>query len=293
MSLEATDQKEQLDESQDYLSFGAESGEVFPRLAFSDTLEFLRIRGFANNSLSEAREKGNQHLQYEGYIDPDSHECDFCGKELTGIEYDVLKDGRERCKQCSDTVIQKNDEFIRLLNQTREGLCLKFNIQINVPIQVKVVSQSKISALTGETFIPSKKFDARAVGVAVNKRGKHFLYLENGAPRASLIATIAHELTHLWQYANWDMESMKKNLGKLYLPVVEGMAKWVEIQYMYLLNESDYALKMLENEILREDVYGFGLKLYLNQYQLSRDIVLKGATPFDKPSDPLDLKDFI
>ena len=42
------------------------------------------------------------------------------------------------------------------------------------------------------------------LGVAINKKKKYSIILENGAPRISLIATFAHELTHIWQYTNWD-----------------------------------------------------------------------------------------
>ena len=67
------------------------------------------------------------------------------------------------------------------------------------------------------------------------------------------------------------------------------MAKWSELQYMYLLNEKAYADRALSHEVQRTDVYGYGLRLYLKQYQMSQDILLAGDTPFMHPTEPLDI----
>ena len=52
--------------------------------------------------------------EYAKSYDPQktgAHFCDFCGVELAGGEYDVLKDGRERCGRCSATALRTGEEF--------------------------------------------------------------------------------------------------------------------------------------------------------------------------------------
>ena len=64
----------------------------------------------------------------------------------------------------------------------------------------------------------------------------------NGAPRISIITTFAHELTHIWQYTHWNnRKNFKKLPKKKRLLMYEGMAKWADIQYLYLIGESNAA----------------------------------------------------
>ncbi|MBP3468892.1 MAG: hypothetical protein J6K26_05180 [Lachnospiraceae bacterium] len=46
--------------------------------------------------------------------------------------------------------------------------------------------------------------DGRTLGFAQKDASGYSLYIENGSPRLAAMATIAHELTHIWQYQNWD-----------------------------------------------------------------------------------------
>ena len=272
-----------------YLLFGEPSSQVYDLLDCDATAAYLSEMGFSGNSLTQARKLKGQSSLYAGFKDPDARYCDFCGRLLAGVEYDVLKDGRERCLECSRTVVNSKQEYETLLIQVRDGLCMKFNIDLPSPVPVKVVSQKKMSAMQGSRFVPTKYFDARAVGLAVHKRGSYQMFFENGAPRGSLTATTAHELTHIWQYSHWDWAAMQAKYGGAFLAVAEGMAKWVEIQYLFLLNAVEFAMRSLEHEAARTDVYGYGLRMFLNQYPLSRGIVLKGDTPFMHRDDPLEL----
>ena len=115
------------------------------------------------------------------------------------------------------------------------------------------------------------------------------IYLENGAPRISVIATFAHELTHIWQYINWDnKKDFPKCAADKRLLTYEGMAKWVEIQYLYLVGEAAVARREEYNTMMREDEYGVGFKLYEDRYPLSRDTIICNNAPFTKDSYPLD-----
>ncbi len=249
---------------------------------------YLREAGFADSSLTQARKKGKEANRYAGYRDPSAHFCDFCGKVLAG-SFDVLKDGRERCIECSKTVVKNKKDFSILFGQVREGMCLKYGIDLPSPIAVKVVSQAKMAKMQGTKFVPTEFYDPRAVGLAINRGGSFTMMFENGTPRASLVSTAAHELTHIWQYSHWNWKAMQAKYGKHFLMVTEGMAQWAEIQYLYLLNETAIADRFLMQEASRQDIYGYGLRLFANQYPISKGICLSGDTPFRHPDDPIEL----
>ena len=270
-----------------YLLFGGERSFVYDALDCKGLASYLEEQGFADSWLTQARKLKTQSSRFVGYRDADAHYCDFCGKLLTGAEFDVLKDGRERCTECSRTVVNSSQDFETLLIQTRDGLKQKFGIDLPGPIPVKVVSQKKMASMQGSTYVPTKYFDPRAIGLAISRRGSYTLYFENGSPRGPLIATTAHELTHIWQYSHWNWDAMKARYGNEFLAVAEGMAKWSEIQYLFLLNEVEFAERMLANEVVRNDIYGYGLRRFLNSYPLSQGIVLSGDTPFSHLEEPL------
>ena len=86
----------------------------------------------------------------------------------------------------------------------------------------------------------------------------------------------------------WDQDAMKKLYGAAYLVIAEGMAMWSEIQYLYLINETRLSDRTFERDRKRNDEYGIGLNLYVEQYSMTRGIVLEGETPFRNRELPLD-----
>ena len=275
--------------SSHYLLFGAKDGAAASWADFAGSASYLDSVGFADNALTQARKQGNEANRYAGYRDPGAHYCDFCGRMLSGAEFEVLKDGRERCGECSKTVVKNKKDFEILFGQVREGMGLKFGINLPSPISVKVVSQAKMAKMQGSKFVPTKYYDPRAVGLAINRGGSFTMMFENGTPRASLVSTAAHELTHIWQYSHWSWAAMEAKYGSNFLMVAEGMAQWAEVQYLYLLNETTLADRTLKREAARDDVYGYGLRLFANAYPLSKGICLSGDTPFMHPDAPIEL----
>ncbi len=272
-----------------YLLFGARSTEVYDA-AFdcNAAKDYLAGMGVATDGpLTQARKLKGKSSLYAGYRDPTERYCDFCGKALSGAEYERLKDGRDRCSECSETVVHGKENFEVLFHQVREGLIEKYGIDLPAKMTVQVVSTKKLARATGKKFVPSKNFDARTVGLATNRKGKYGVMFENGVPRISLIATTAHELTHIWQYSHWDANAIEKKYGEHTLAIYEGMSKWSEIQYLFLMNETTQAERALANEALRTDVYGFGLRLFMNEYPFSRGIMLEGDTPFNHVEGPI------
>jgi hypothetical protein len=104
-----------------------------------------------------------------------------------------------------------------------------------------------------------------------------------------LIATFAHELTHIWQYTHWDNnEYLKKCASSKRLLIYEGMAKWAEIQYLYLIGETNVAKREEYITRNRKDEYGIGFCLYEDTYPLTREAMFCEETPFTPDKYPFE-----
>lgn len=255
------------------------------------TLAFLLENGFANGALKQAREgKDIAKILEASFVPnrPGSHYCDFCGAELVGAEYQVLADGRERCNACQRTAVKTAQEFetiYRTIVRNMEGF---YGIRFSAPIRVQMVNSQKLHKKLGRSFIPTGNFDGRILGVAIKDGSGYSILVENGAPRISSTMTIAHELTHIWQYLNWNKKKVLNHYGPAQeLEIYEGMAKWVEIQYAYLIGEPAAAKREEICARVRDDEYGRGFRRYVEKYPLSTGTHLEYATPFEKPDAPL------
>lgn len=272
-----------------FLQYGFDEEPEF--LSIDETFNYLQTLGFDGNSLTQARERSIESAVLEQNYDPHKENCrycDFCGMELTGVEYDIITDGRERCNECSRTVLNTLEEFKEAFLEVRSNMENMFAIKIFASIDVKTMSARKLAKKLKIKFTPTAGFDGRVLGVAINENGIYRLYVENQSPYLNAVATIAHELTHIWQYVNWDKKQIIKRYGKkAELLIYEGMAKWVEIQYLYFINEPDRAYRELCATLAREDEYGYGLRLYLDEYELSKGVNIDIKTPFFDPKEPL------
>lgn len=272
-----------------YLKFGFD--EIPEGVDPDGTEGFLQALGYGSNFLKEAREGRTKALEMEQTYQADkkrAHYCDFCGVELIGTEYSILKDGRERCPNCSRSVVKTEDEFIMLFEDILDNLRIFFGVRIAEGIQVRMVNTKTLQKKVGSSFVPSAEFTPRTLGVAIKEKDGMYIYVENGTPRLAAIATLVHELTHIWQYVNWNQKEIMLKYGpRQNLQIYEGMAKWVEIQYMYLLGESVMAKRMELETLLRNDEYGNGFKKYISVYPLSYGTSLEDASPFDDVHRPL------
>ncbi|MBD8978916.1 MAG: hypothetical protein EGQ91_01825 [Clostridiales bacterium] len=272
-----------------FLHYGFDNDLDF--IAVDETFDYLKKSGFSDNSLTQARERAMESSVFELAYDPHNENCrycDFCGAELTGVEYEIIADGRERCNECSNTVLKTVDEFKEAFLEVRKNMEAMFGIKILASVDVKTMDARKLARKLRIKFTPTPGFDGRVLGVAINEKGVYRLYVENQSPYLNAVATIAHELTHIWQYVNWNRKNIIKKYGaKLEKCIYEGMAKWVEIQYLYFINEPERAYRELCATLQREDEYGFGLKLYLAEYDLSRGVNVDIVTPFYDADTPL------
>lgn len=270
-----------------FIKFGYKS--VDEILDIDGTRELLEEIGFDKNPLQQVRKAAGDIGGSDGDYDPHkygTHLCDFCGVELLGGEYTMLKDGRERCNRCSMTAVKKVDDFRALYKTVLRNMEAFYGIKLNVAVRVRTTNAKKIAKHVGVRFVATPGFDGRVLGFAKKDKSGYSLYIENGSPKLAAAATIAHELTHIWQYLNWDDAELTKKYGKKrMLEVYEGMAKWAEIQYLMLLNEKAYAKRQEITTRLRDDEYGRGFLAYVEKYPLT-DGSKVGQTPF-KENPPL------
>ena len=256
------------------------------------TLDYLSLLGLEHNPLKQARLGKELSDLVEATFEPgkaNARYCDFCGCEIYGVEYETLADGRERCINCGRTAIKTGEEFKKIFDDVKRNLESFFGIKINTGIRVEMVNSKKLHRRLGKAFIPTPKSDGRVLGVAISDKSGYTLMVENGSPRMASMLTMAHELTHIWQYLNWKDKDIVKKYGKnLRLEVYEGMAKWVEIQYAYLINEPAVAKREELITALRKDEYGRGFLRYLANYPFSLGTVIVRDTPFMFVEQPLD-----
>lgn len=260
-------------------------------LDLDGTKSFLQEIGFDGGELKQAREGKNcaESLRNADKNKNNQMYCSYCGTELSGVEFFRLPDGRLRCNTCSNTVVKSKAEVEALCRRVIENMDNFFGATIDVPVSIEVTEERKLKKKIG---IPLDTRDSQSMlilGVAVNKKQNYSIILENGAPRISLIATFAHELTHIWQYTHWDNnKKLKKCPKSKRLLIYEGMAKWVEIQYLYLVGETNVARREEYITRNRQDEYGIGFCLYEDRYPLSREAMFCDETPFTPDSYPFD-----
>jgi hypothetical protein len=253
------------------------------------TRAFLQGLGFDGGELRKARDGKNCAEQYRNADRERTQQCcSYCGTEIAGVEFYRMRDGRMRCTTCSNTVLKTKAEVEQICRRVLDNLNNFFGASIDVPIAIEVTEERKLKKKIG---VPLGTRDGQSIlvlGVAVNKKGKYSIILENGAPRISVIATLAHELTHIWQYTHWDN---RKNFPECpknkRLLIYEGMAKWVEIQYLYLIGETNVAKREEFITRNRQDEYGLGFLMYEDQYPLSREAMSSDSTPFTTDSYPI------
>ena len=270
-----------------FVKFGFENIDAV--LDIEGTSELLKELGFDKNPLQQVREMSENNGGVSSDYDPHkygAHLCDFCGVELLGGEYELLRDGRERCNRCSMTAIKKVEDFKALYKTVLRNMEAFYGIKLNVAVKVRTTNAKKIAKHVGMQFVATPGFDGRVLGFAQKDKTGYSLYIENGSPKLAATATIAHELTHIWQYQNWNDAELTKKYGKQnMLEVYEGMAKWAEIQYLMLMNEKSYAKRQEITTRLRNDEYGRGFMIYADKYPLSNDSNVT-RTPF-KENPPL------
>ena len=266
-----------------FMLYGYEKQPEF--LKTDETLAYLKEIGLENNYLHQARRKKKELEQQQYYnwqFKEGKHYCDFCGK-LMEDKMEVLADGRERCPECSETAVSKLSDYKRVYKETRKKMAILFGITIRSKIKVKFANAQDIAQRRGSTFEPTPGMDGRVLGYAMKKGNKRYICMENGSPRTEMEMTLVHELTHQWQYENWDEAFV---LDRSHLPIMEGMAEWSAAQYIASMGLTQRAEDFIRRETRRNDEYGAGLRMFLEVYPVYMTMEL-GRTPFELRGDPL------
>ena len=258
-------------------------------LDLEGTKKLLQKLGFDGGELKQAREGKETSQAYKADEEVNSNKmyCSYCGLEISGVEYQRLPDGRLRCTSCSNSLVKS--EMQELCDRVKTNMEAFFSISINMPIHIEVVEERKLKKKIKRPLSEVDDQSILVLGAAVNDKKGYRIYLENGAPRISVIATFAHELTHIWQYVNWNKKKGFKKCSKARkLLIYEGMAKWVEIQYLYLTGETAVARREEFITRQRQDEYGIGFRMVEDKYPLSHDTIVCDDAPFTKDEYPID-----
>ena len=260
-------------------------------LDLEGTKNFLQGIGFDGGELRQAREGKHRAETFRGADHSKNNQiyCSYCGKEISGVEFYRSSGGRIRCTTCSSTVVNTKEEMEAICQRVMGNMSNFFGAHITVPISVEIVNERKLKKKIGVPLGTKDSQSMLILGAAVNQKDSYNIILENGAPRISLIATFAHELTHIWQYTNWDnKDNFRKCAPKHRLLIYEGMAKWAEIQYLYLIGETNVARREEFITRNREDAYGLGFCLYEEHYPLTREAMSCEETPFTPDHYPFE-----
>ena len=289
METSETNEKKTPYQEHNFLYFGGQETEK--SLDVDGTIAYLEQFGLGENPLEQARESEENAFHVEDDYRPDRkgvHYCDLCAAVITGVEYEVLDSGLERCLQCTNSALRTEEQFKRLYKTVHRNMEAFFGINLNIPVTVRMVNAKKIAKMTGMRLVPTPEFDPRVLGFARRDKEGFSLYIENGSPKIAAVATMAHELTHIWQYVNWNDRLLKRQYGaRNLLEVYEGMAKWVEIQYLFYINEIAYGKRQEIITMMRNDEYGRGFIRYRQKYPLTYHTGIGGLTPFYNSKSPL------
>lgn len=268
-----------------YLKYGFD--EIDSRIQVDELFRYLRVHGWSNNALTRARKRDTL---VRTTLDAKAvNHCDFCGVPLSGVSYEKLNDGRVRCNDCTSSAITTAEEFQELFH-----LCLSmmenfYDIRFRVPMRVKMTDAKTVARGFGRVFVPTTGVTPRVLGYAQRKNGSYSILIENGSPRLASIDTIVHEMTHIWQYTNWNDHEINSIYGMPEKPctgrandiVYEGMAMWASIQYLYLIGETYFAAQQEADAESRADAYGLGFRLYRERYPFVKDSGMVKYSPFD------------
>lgn len=182
-----------------------------------------------------------------------AHACDFCGRKVA-ISIERLCDGRERCAPCEVVAVDTPEELEFIYREARRFLTEEVGITLRETIRVVYCAPDEIAKHTGATFSPTPHFDIRPMGLAVFDGSDCIILIENEQPRHMTLATAVHELVHVWQFDNLDLDFIERQ-GQFFL--VEGLALWAEIECLRSRHHAPDYCALHEQ---RDDVCGEGLR---------------------------------
>ncbi len=140
------------------------------------------------------------HESHKGKVPQCAHCSRFISGPLTGGGYEY-EDGRSVCGICYKTAIRNESDARRLMEVAAERLASigmrvnpgKVTLHLSGLPEIRGLAGSASDELRGYTDYSKESF----LGFTVRTRID--VYILHGMPRESALATLAHELTHVWQ----------------------------------------------------------------------------------------------
>lgn len=193
------------------------------------------------------------HKSHKGQV----HQCEYCGRYISqklSRGSTVYADGREVCGYCSESLVSSYDEAVDLMREVRrfleeEGIKIREKHLRLYPIDR--IQMSRLSPPRGENIQAFTYFqqEKRLYGLLSRKDFK--IYILDRLPKIEFVATIAHELMHVWlgQHANFEMHPV----------LAEGSCNYAA--FLVLLRYGDPAKYVIDKMITDDDpVYGSGFQ---------------------------------
>ena len=206
---------------------------------------------------------GQYILDYWGNAYHSEHQnevptCDFCSRFATNDLFDtgiMFKDGRFLCGICRPSAVENVGDAHALVEDVAARL-RRFGMDTDVSsIRLHLVSRERMQRVTenrshGLRGFTDYKEEKNLFGRVVNR--EVCVYLLYGMPRIEMMATIAHELAHVWTFSQGRVKHDPA--------LAEGSCNFAS--YLVLRNiggdEAEYTIYMLEND--EDEVYGEGFR---------------------------------
>lgn len=184
--------------------------------------------------------------------------CDFCNRLIAGNVAEKMRrfdDGRTLCGVCSPTSIVALHEAWTVLNGVAASL-KRVGLDVNTrDIELRLVSQGELRKLSPGRGHNTTGFTDYVVRKNLFGRRQYHrvrVYLLRGMPRTQMIGTIAHELTHVWQFIHGRLDQD--------LAVSEGSCNYAS--YLVLRRMDGSEAEYIIDTMLRDEhpVYGDGFR---------------------------------
>lgn len=153
------------------------------------------------------------------------------------------------CQACVSKTVLNQEDLREPLEKSIRAIFELYKIKIAKLKIIKLISYPKM--LRAGRSISGSPF--RIAGIANNENE---IMIRKGETKVSVLATVTHELAHLYQMQTWGLTKFKSMQPYL----VEGFCEWLSIRVLEFYNEMAEAKKIADNP---DNVYGLGARCYL------------------------------
>ena len=149
--------------------------------------------------------------------------CPYCGREIL-VEFNMTSDGKFMCDNCANSIVSSRREIEKVYKKAKTQMEEYYHIEL-----------PRIKAFRFKGSDEIKKAAGNRYTVGFYSSSKKEIWVERYVPETYMIGVLVHELTHSWQFENLNGTVLSS------LEIVEGHAKYVEIETLRKLREERYA----------------------------------------------------